>query len=141
VLPWASYRVIAATDIWLAVPKSDPLAKKRRLRLKDLQSTGFIWPTREYSPQQYDRMIAACSAGGLTPRIVMESRNSEAILNLVGMGMGCAFVDSHQAGLAPRSVVIHKIRDLRVRLPLSLAWRSDNKSPALQKYVSSFPAL
>jgi DNA-binding transcriptional LysR family regulator len=139
-LPWASYQVIAVSELWLAMPKSHPLAKRRTLRLKDLQESSFIWPTREFSPKLYDRMIAACSAGGLTPTIVMEMRNSEAILSLVAIGVGCAFVDSQQAENAPTSVVIHKVRDFSLQLPLSLAWRSDNKSPALQRCLSVFPS-
>ncbi len=134
--PWASYFHIADDELLLAIPKSHPLASKPDLCLQDLAGANFIWPMRKYSPRMYDRMIAACNAGGLTPNIMTEVRSAEAVLSMVAIGLAVGFVDSHEVGSEPNSVVIRPLADFSVAFPLSLAWNPERTTPALQNFIT-----
>ncbi|MBV1917999.1 MAG: LysR family transcriptional regulator [Sphingomonadaceae bacterium] len=134
--PWASYFHIADDELLLAIPKSHPLASKPNLCLQDLADVNFIWPMRRYSPRMYNRMIAACNAGGLTPKIMTEVRSAEAVLSMVAIGLAVGFVGSHEAGSEPDSVAIRRVADFSVTCPLSLAWNTERATPALQNFIT-----
>ncbi len=64
---------VASHNIALAAPKGHPLQKLKKLRLRDLGDTLFVWFPRRESPAFYDRLMHECFRGGLkSPRIVQE---------------------------------------------------------------------
>lgn len=128
---------IALIKLILAVPKEHPLAKAKALRLRDLGGASFIWFPRRESPQFYDRLMNACFRGGLkSPHIVQEGVNEATILSLVSCGLGVAFVSGATRWRCPESVVLVSVTDLTLPLPFALAWRKDNASPLLEKFVA-----
>jgi DNA-binding transcriptional LysR family regulator len=128
---------VAMQHLELAVPRRHPLAKLKRLRLRDLTDAAFVWFPRRESPAVYDRLTDECFRGGLkSPRIIQEGRNEATIMSLVSHGMGVGWVNGSARWRCPESVVILPIVDLKVPLPLALAWRKDNTSPLLARFVS-----
>src|SRR4029453_339151 len=80
---------VATQHVELAAPKSHPLSKMRKLRLRDLVDARFVWFPRREAPAFYDRLMHECYRGGLkSPRIVQEAANEATILSLVSHGMG-----------------------------------------------------
>src|SRR6185369_11515554 len=77
------YLRIETDDFFLALPSTHPLAARAELRLADLKDEKFLWMERESAPGVYDRMIAACQAGGLTPNIVQQVLSENTRLHLV----------------------------------------------------------
>jgi DNA-binding transcriptional LysR family regulator len=68
----------------LAVPKGHPLARRRRIRLRDLTKEPFIWFQRWVNPAFHEQMMEACARGGLpAPRIVQEALDRDTQLGLV----------------------------------------------------------
>jgi DNA-binding transcriptional LysR family regulator len=96
---------------------------------------GSPTPYERMRASIYDRMMSACHAGGLSPHIVAEANTSEARLSLVAAGMGLSFVDELQAGRAPPEIVLKRLADFSVPLSLSLVWRSQNRSPTLERFL------
>jgi DNA-binding transcriptional LysR family regulator len=120
----------------LAAPKGHPLSKVKKLRLRDLIDAPFVWFPRRESPAFYDRLIHECYRGGLkSPRIVQEAVNEATILSLVSHGMGVGWVNGTARWRRPERVVIISVTDLNMPLPLSLAWRKDNTSALLKRFV------
>jgi DNA-binding transcriptional LysR family regulator len=118
----------------LAVPKGHPLAKMQKVRLRDLIDAPFVWFPRREAPAFYDRLIHECFRGGLkSPRIVQEALNEATILSLVSHSMGVGWVNGRARWRCPESVVILSVVDLD--MPLPLAWRRDNTSPLLAKFI------
>jgi len=66
------------------MPSFHSLASARELRLADLANENFIVLPRKITPVPHDRILAACHAGGLTPKIVQEAFEKPIVLNLVG---------------------------------------------------------
>src|SRR5688572_9163151 len=84
---------VALHRLALAAPRSHPLAKRKRLRLRDLAEASFVWFPRRESPAFYDRLMYECVRGGLrSPRVVQEASNEATIMTLVAQGIGVAFV-------------------------------------------------
>jgi DNA-binding transcriptional LysR family regulator len=133
---------VAEHNLVLAVPKGHPLAKSKKLRLRDLIDAAFIWFPRRESPVFYDRLIQECFRGGLkTPHIVQEAVNEATILSLVSCRLGVAFVSSATRWRCPQGVVLLPVADLNLPLPFSLIWRKNNQSPLLGKFVADVRSL
>jgi DNA-binding transcriptional LysR family regulator len=133
---------VATQQIELAVPKGHPLTKLKKLRLRALSETKFVWFPRRESPALYDRLMHACFRGGLTsPRIVQEGLNEATILSLVSAGLGVGWVLGSARWRCPESVVIMPVADLKILQPQALAWRRDNRSPLLANFIAEVRRL
>ncbi len=133
---------VASHNIVLAAPKGHPLETLRKLRLRDLGDTPFVWFPRRESPAFYDRLMHECFRAGLkSPRIVQEGVNEATILSLVLHGVGVGFVNENARWRRPEGVVVLPVMDLKLPLPLALVWRKDNRSPLLAKFVAEVRLL
>jgi DNA-binding transcriptional LysR family regulator len=133
---------VASINLMLAAPKGYPLAKSKKLRLRDLNNASFIWFPRRESPVYYDRLMHVCFRGGLkSPHIVQEGVNEATILSLVSCGLGVAFVSSATRWRCPESVALLPVIDLKLPLPFALIWQKDNASPLLEKFVADVRLL
>jgi DNA-binding transcriptional LysR family regulator len=129
-------------NLMLAAPKGHPLTKLKKVRLRDLTDTAFIWFPRRESPIYYDRLMNECFRGGLkSPHVVQEAVNEATILSLVSCRLGVAFVSSATRWRCPESVVLVPVVDLKLPLPFALVWRKDNASPLLAKLVAGIQEL
>jgi DNA-binding transcriptional LysR family regulator len=119
--------VVTDEAIDAVVCRTDPLAKRSRIRLTDLRDRPLIaLPVGAGIRHQFD---TACVAAGVNPRIAFEASTPLALADLAERELGVAIV--------PRSVAIGRDRlhalaivpELRGRLVL--AWRSSGPmSPA-----------
>jgi len=133
---------VAVQHIELAALKGHPLTKLKKLRLRDLAEATFVWFPRRESPVLYDRLMHECFRGGLkSPRIVQEGLNEATILSLVATGLGVGWVLGTARWRCPKSVVIMSVVDLSLPLPLALAWRRDNTSPLLARFIGDVQRL
>ena len=128
---------VASQKLVLAVPKGHPLTRSKRLRLRDLADSDFVWFPRRQSPAYYDRLMQACSRGGLkAPRIVQEAADQATLLALVACRLGVAFVSDATRWRCPRDVLLRPVVDLYLPIAFSLIWRKDNASPLLARFVA-----
>ena len=130
-------RPVAQHKVVLAAPKGHPVARQKKLRLRDLSEVSFVCFPRHANPAAYDRLMEACFRGGLkSPRIVQEAIDHATILSLVSCRMGVAFVSDSARWQCPRGVVLLPVVDLHLPVPFSLIWRKDNQSPLLQRFLA-----
>ncbi|HET8919412.1 MAG TPA: LysR substrate-binding domain-containing protein [Xanthobacteraceae bacterium] len=133
---------VAVHHVELAVPKRHPLTKLKKLRLRELTHAAFVWFPRRASPAFYDRLMHECYRGGLkSPRIVQEGLNEATILSLVSTGLGVGWVLGSARWRCPETVAILPVVDLNVPLRLALAWRRDNASPLLARFIGEVRRL
>jgi DNA-binding transcriptional LysR family regulator len=127
---------VGRRQIELAVLKRHPLTRLEKLRLRDLTDVPFIWFPRRASPAFYDRLMHECYRGGLkSPRIVQEGLNEATILSLVSTGLGVGWVLGSACWRCPKTVAILPVVDLNMSVSLAVAWRRDNTSPLLARFV------
>ncbi|HEY7057090.1 MAG TPA: LysR substrate-binding domain-containing protein [Vicinamibacterales bacterium] len=138
--PWhkeLAHSPVTEDRMVLAVAKGHPLAKRERIRLRDLQNMPFIWFQRWVNPAFYDQMMQACARGGLkTPRIAQEAPDRETQLGLVQGQIGIAWLNESTRWHCPQGVVLLPVVDMNVRLPFNLIWKKGDSSPLLQKFVA-----
>lgn len=133
---------VASQRLVLAAPKGHPLTRLKRLRLRDLTDAEFVWFPRRQSPAYYDRLMLACSRGGLNaPRIVQEAVDQATLLSLVTCRLGVAFVSDATRWRCPKDVVLRPVVDLVLPITFSLVWRKEDTSPLLARFVADVRQL
>jgi len=134
--------VVDSHHVVLAMPRRHPISKLKELRLRDLVDTDFVWFPRRQHPANYDRLLQACSRGGLTnPRIVQEAVDQATMLSLVSCGLGVAFVTDATRWRCPKEVMLRNVDDLRLPLPVSCIWRKDDRAPLLTGFLTQVRQL
>ena len=133
---------VATHHLLLAAPKGHPLTRLKRLRLRDMNDTAFVWFPRRQSPDYYDRLMHECFRGGLkAPHIVQEAVDQATMLSLVSCRLGVAFVSDATRWRCPAGVVLLPVSDLNLGLPFARIWRRDNGAPLLAKFVRDVQIL
>jgi DNA-binding transcriptional LysR family regulator len=128
--------IVGKQHVELAAPKRHPVTRLKKLRLRDLTDAPFIWFPRRANPDFYDRLMHECYRGGLiSPRIVQEGPNEATILSLVSAGLGVGWVLGSARWRSPQTVAILPVVDLNIPVLLALAWRRDNTSPLLARFI------
>lgn len=84
-------------DYVVAIPAGDPLAGKRRLRLRDLGGRELIAFRRATQPALFDRFAEILAEHGATYGRTYAVDTKEETVALVGAGLGCAFVPRSSA--------------------------------------------
>lgn len=117
----------------VALPRSHPLARRRRLPMSALAREPFIVPARARGPGIHDQVLALCRDAGFSPRVVHEGSQLDAQL-LVAAGVGVAIVPCSHRGLHRAGVVLRALAERPVT-QMVMAWRKTDSSPALAELV------
>jgi DNA-binding transcriptional LysR family regulator len=96
--PGLEYRHLFSLDWGLVAPPRHPLLRRPALTLRDLADQPLIFFERGSTGRQH--VLDAFHALSLSPRIVMETTNTEIVVRMVEAGLGLAL-----APLLPRSGV------------------------------------
>ena len=124
--------VVTDEAIQAAVCQTDPLAKRKKIRLTDLRDRTLIaLPVGAGIRHQFDR---ACAQAGVSPRIAFEASTPLALADLAGRGLGVAIVPASVPRGRPDLHALTFVPELRGRLVL--AWRSAGPiSPAARVLI------
>jgi DNA-binding transcriptional LysR family regulator len=60
--------------------------------IENLNETTFVFFNKEYAPQYHDNLLEICAHFGFAPKVVHESNNISAIIQLVKNGLGVSIV-------------------------------------------------
>jgi DNA-binding transcriptional LysR family regulator len=98
--PDLEYLHLFSLDWFLIAPPRHPLLKKRRLRLHDLTELPLILFERGSTGRTH--VIDAFHGLGLSPRVDMETTNTEIIVRMVEAGLGVSIVPLMPGGAVTR---------------------------------------
>lgn len=130
------YIHLFSMDWSLIAPPRHPLLRKRPLRLADLADQPLILFERGSTGRQH--VMDAFHGGGLSPRMDMETTNTEIIVRMVEAGLGVSIVPLMSGGVVTRG---HRIgvRSLGDQIrPIHsgvLTRRGDPLSPASRAFI------
>jgi DNA-binding transcriptional LysR family regulator len=129
-------RLPLTTDqFYLAMHRSNPLAQKKSVHLRDLVDESFIWLARSRNAYYSDALRRECLRSGFTPKIIQEADSDATALNLVAVGMGVSFV---VATIAPQpDVVLKPVAELNSSLTLALVWVDEAQSQLVARFVAT----
>ena len=119
------------------LPAAHPLAKRSKLRLRDLAATPFVLFPRAHNPGFYDRILAAFASAGITPRIAEEVWPRTNGIGLVRAGLGATFMTPSEAQHLPPEVTFRPLTGPAPESRLVLGWRQlPSPDPALAAFLS-----
>ncbi len=134
-------RIVARDRLIAAVPDSSSLARCRRVDLRDLASWPAIMPAGHSSSGFYEQVRMAYQMAGVRPERVHYTRLLQTGLLLVAAGVGVSLVPESFQLIHVRGVAYKKLRVEPPLCEMVAAWRRDNASPLLARFVRCLPEL
>jgi LysR family transcriptional regulator, benzoate and cis,cis-muconate-responsive activator of ben and cat genes len=130
-------RVILEEPYVAALPRAHPLAASRAIALSELSDEAFVLYPARPEPSVTGLIIAACQAAGFTPRLAQEVLHLQTAIGLVAAGVGVSLVPEAVArAQGSRGVSYVPLTPPAVIGPLAIAWREEDVSPALQRFLA-----
>ncbi len=129
--------VMSAEPLVVALPHDHPLAGSYRLTLADLAKERFIFTARTDSPAYTPWLLGLCYQAGFEPNIALEADRSPSAVNYVAAGFGVAIFPAQIGRLNMPTVRFVPLDDATPKYQLCVAWRKDNKLPALERFLAT----
>jgi len=120
----------------VVVPQSHPQARESAVALEALANDHLILFPRAIGPGLYDSIIAGCQRAGFSPKVGQEAPQIPSIVHLVAAGFGVSIVPQSIAQIHAQGVRFRPIKGEPLMAPIALAYRSDERSKAVQNFVS-----
>jgi DNA-binding transcriptional LysR family regulator len=128
------FRTIASYKTVVALPKSDALAGKPVVNLKDLAPMFFISMSEASYPSYRDWLTETCRRAAFTPKVLQDVALERTMIQAVSSGLGVALVPE-QIKKLPHDNVVFRPLNPTVVTEGCVAWKGENSSAALKAYV------
>ena len=137
IAPMTSYpkgfhsRTLRREPLRLALSRTDPLARRRRIELATLAGRLFeVWP-RDMAPGFYDTVVGACRTAGFEPRLDEQAAGNTVWGNLA-RGRGVALINASLAEQLPRGITLIELAHPTAALAYDAVWHQGER-PLLQR--------
>lgn len=131
------YHPLLSEPLVLAAPKGlRSLRGGKPVMLAMVADLPLIIFPRRIAPNFHDTILASFKNAGLTPRIGQEAIQMQTIVGLVSAGMGMALVPQSVSNLKRPGVDYRVLAEPSPLVETGLAWRRDNRSPALHIFLN-----
>jgi DNA-binding transcriptional LysR family regulator len=120
----------------LVVPSSHKLAKRKRLRLREVSGETFVMFERAYTPGLYDLILGMLRDAGIVPDVSQAAADLSTVISLVDAHMGIAIASLSAVKNSAASVVVCDIVD---RIPMSeigMVVRKGTRAPVVDNFRS-----
>jgi LysR family transcriptional regulator, benzoate and cis,cis-muconate-responsive activator of ben and cat genes len=121
----------------IVVSKSHPLARQKKLAVKQLSDMPFIAYGRRWAPAFFDHWTGLCRDAGFSPNIVQETAEMETALMLVAAGMGVAILPEGITRRNRKIVAVTVLNREKVRSEIGIATVQNRQKPLLQHLVAT----
>jgi DNA-binding transcriptional LysR family regulator len=122
-------------DFVIIVPVGHSLNGLASAPLIALANEPFILPPREINPSVYDSIISACLHAGFRPKLGPEVPQVVSTVPMVAAGLGVSIVPRCISRIQADGVFYLSIEGDVPRAAISLAYRRDDRSVAVQNFV------
>jgi DNA-binding transcriptional LysR family regulator len=121
--------------MYLVLPKDHPLARKRNLRLADLEGEAWIGG---HANCECNRLIyRACASAGYDPRIEFETDDYQAVQGFVAAGVGVSLIAELGLRSVREDIVVRDLgRETPVRRIMATTLAEGYRSPASQAMLA-----
>jgi DNA-binding transcriptional LysR family regulator len=122
-------------EVVVAMPKTHPLARRKRIALGDLASEDHIVLQPESS--QFARYIQKCCIdAGFLPRVSQQVVDAQSVPSLIAAGFGVALVPQSIARFTTDEIVFRPIRPSPPSADVFLVFRKDETSMVVQNFIT-----
>ncbi len=120
-----------------ALPLGHPLARRRRIALRELARDTFILYPRAVRPGLADEVVSGCVAAGFTPRVGQYAPQLSSTVNLVAASLGISIVPASMRSLQPELVAYLPLEGEPLHALLGIAYRDEERSSAVRNFVAA----
>lgn len=132
--PTLALESVRKEPLWLAMPKTHPLGRFRRVPLSALKNQGVILFPRRVAPGLHDAITGMCRNAGVSLNAIHETDSVIASLTLVSADLGVAFCTPSVRRLWPD--ISFRPLQSSVQVEQAVAYRRDAQSPVLDTFLS-----
>lgn len=130
-----SYIPILKQDLYLIVSKNHPYANRKEISIMEIKDEPFVILNKKSALRQMlDDLFEDI---GITPRIVFEAEECNAILSFVALNFGISIIPEVPA-LKHSDVAVLNIKDCRCVRTIYMAWMEDRYMTPSVKKVKGF---
>jgi DNA-binding transcriptional LysR family regulator len=120
----------------VVVPRSHKLAKRTKVRLRELSGEDFVMYERAYAPGFYDLLFSMLRDAGVVPNISQSAGQMPTLISLVDAGMGISILPASTVRHSGASVIACEIADSIPRSEIGIAVNRGNRTPIIDKFRS-----
>ena len=135
--PRVVFEEIANERFVVAVNRDHRLAGEPAIDLADLEGERFLFFRRDLAPALHDHMMGLIKKAGYSPNIVQEADEARTLIGLVAAGLGVFLTTESLWGWGGHDVVYKPLKQASTWLPISLAWRINDRSAAVKAFIDS----
>jgi DNA-binding transcriptional LysR family regulator len=120
----------------VVTPLSHPLAKRKRVTLRELSGQTFVMYERSHAPGFYDLIFGMLRDAGVIPNVLQTAGQMPTLISLVDSGMGISILPASAVKHSGAAVVACKIAG---RIPMSeiaIAVNKSNGAPLVGNFRS-----
>ncbi|OHT18692.1 DNA-binding transcriptional regulator HcaR [Sphingomonas haloaromaticamans] len=124
--------------LMVAIPADHSLAAHDAVHWTDLRRERFLLPAADPGPEIRDLLLGRLMVAGEPPDIRMYQASREAILSVLGGGLGVSIVCEGATGARYPDVVYRPVLGEQgpAFVHYSGYWREDNCNPALRRFLA-----
>jgi DNA-binding transcriptional LysR family regulator len=135
--PEIAIQTVFQEKILLALRGDHWLAKKKEIRCADLSSQNFIlYQTRDGASPLDSHRKAIAEKGAFRLEALQMASDFITLIGLVAAGSGVALVPEWFHFMKVPSVVFRSLADIELVSELAVAYRRDERSPAVSRFVA-----
>lgn len=124
--------------VMAALPADHALAASEAVHWTDLRRERFLLPAADPGPEIRDLLLGRLMVAGEPPDIRMHQASREAILSVLGGGLGVSIVCEGATGARYPDVIYRPVQGEQgpAFINYSGYWRKDNANPALRRFLA-----
>lgn len=126
-------RTLRSERLIVALPEGHRLARRARLRMRDLREEDLVVHTGHGRTVMYDTVVALCRSAGFDPRIRHEVAETSTMITFVAAGLGVAVVPEPVSALVVEGATYRPLATGTTRIDLAAATRAADDSAALAR--------
>lgn len=135
--PEINSEVILHDKIVVALPANHPLAKHKRVSVRSLVVLPLLQVARTTAPLLHDKSIEIAERAGVTFNSILPADNVLMSLSEIASGLGFCLLPDYVRQFLPPNVVVRPLDcDPEPDIPLIVAYRKDDRLPALAFFLS-----
>ena len=120
----------------LVVPSSHKLAKRKRVRLREVSGQDFVMYERTYATGFHDLIFGMLRDAGIIPKVCQTAGEMPMLISLVDSGVGVAILPASAVKRSVASVVACEIADKIPMSEIGIAVRKGNRAPVVDNFRS-----
>jgi DNA-binding transcriptional LysR family regulator len=120
----------------LVVPLSHELAKRKRVRLRDVSGQDFVMYERTYAPGFHDLIFGMLRDAGIVPNICQTAGQMQTLISLVDSGMGISILPASAVKNSVAAVVACEIADAIPMSEIAIAANKGNRPDMVNNFRS-----